>query len=216
MTIAFFDIDGTITRHSAERRLVKLLLTQKHLGPGGLAAAGARFLVRHPVEFFQTGFKTNKFYLSGLSDRTLTKTARQCFETYVRNDIRPALRAEIAARKSNGTRIVLLSGSLPQLVKPLADELGADDFICSCLEVQNGTVTGRMTDLHPYGDRKRVLAQRYCEKNGMHLNEAAAYGNEGADLFLLNAVKEPVAVCPDTDLRHWARHHGWRIMECES
>jgi putative phosphoserine phosphatase/1-acylglycerol-3-phosphate O-acyltransferase len=214
--IAFFDIDGTITRHSSERRLLKLLLKQGHLGVGDLVRAGSRFLFRHPVEFFQTGFKTNKSYLSGLSEQTLTDAARRCFEMFVRNDIRPALRAEIAARKANGARIVLLSGSLPQLVRPLADELGTDDFICSALEVREGRLTGRMTDLHPYADRKRVLAERYCQKNGSQLSEAAAYGNEGADLFLLNAVKEPVAVCPDTDLRHWARHHGWRIMECES
>lgn len=211
--IAFFDMDGTITRHSADRQLIRWMVRKKILGTGRLVVSVLSFIVRHPIAIFQTGFKTNKLYLAGLAESTVAECARECFDAVIRADIRPSVRDEISKKKTEGYRIVILSGALETLVRWMAREVGADDAIASRIGVANGRYTGQLTDLHPYGKRKAILAERYCLAQQSDLSEAVAYGNEGADLFLLSRVREAVAVTPDGDLHHWARHYGWRMME---
>jgi phosphoserine phosphatase len=44
------------------------------------------------------------------------------------------------------------------------------------------------------------------------LQHASAYGDSGHDVFLLEAVGNPVAVCPDQALLNAALENDWEII----
>ncbi len=212
MKLAIFDIDGTITNKSSERFFIKYLLERKIIGYGHLVKTFFLFVMKHPLQA-RTGFKQNKMYLRDLSDKALRLAAAECFKRSIKPNIKQTILDEINERKSRGYKILLLSGSLPCLVEPMLDHTGADHMICSDVEISNGLFTGHMTDLHPYGPRKRILAERFCQRNGYRMDQSCAYANEWADRFLLESVGEAVAVDPDEKLRKLADSKKWKMIK---
>lgn len=120
---------------------------------------------------------------------------------------------EITSRQTSGYKILLLSGSLSILAQLMTTYFSADYFIGTSLEERNGKYTGRIAGLHPYGQNKKDIAEKFCHQHGFRLDEAAAYGNEYSDAFLMNASAEPAAVAPDKHLRQWAERKQWRILD---
>ncbi|MBL7960087.1 HAD-IB family phosphatase, partial [bacterium] len=169
------------------------------------------FLLRHPLQAIN-GFKQNKMYLRNLKEQEVRSLAVECFDKQIQFDIKNTLLEEIRRRKSEGYKILLLSGSLPCLVEPMVKYVGADFMICSELELSDGKFTGNMTALHPYGHNKKILSELFCKKHGFDLQHACAYANEWADRFLLESVAEPVAVNPDDKLGKTAQKKKWRIV----
>ncbi|MBL7996888.1 HAD-IB family phosphatase, partial [bacterium] len=180
MNLAIFDIDGTITRRSSERFFIRYLLRRKTLTFRRLIATFFLFLIKHPLQAFN-GFKQNKMYLRNLKEQDTRALAAECFDKYIQFDIKNKLVDEIRRRKSEGYKILLLSGSLPCLVEPMVRRVGADFMICSELELSDGKFTGNMTALHPYGRNKQILAELFCKENSFDLQKSCAYANEWAD-----------------------------------
>jgi phosphoserine phosphatase len=152
-------------------------------------------------------------YLRGFSDQRLRKLALECFENFIKPDIKAALMNEIQKRKSDGYQILLLSGSLPCLVEPMVQYTGADFMICSDVEIVNGRYKGEMKTLHPYGKNKKLLADNFCKEHGFRLEQACVYANEWADRFLLESAGEAIAVDPDKKLEKLAGVKKWRITK---
>ena len=59
---------------------------------------------------------------------------------------------------------------------------------------------------------KLGLARQLAAQIGCELKTAAAYGDSRHDLFLLEAVSEPVAVSPDAALSRVALARDWEII----
>lgn len=137
----------------------------------------------------------------------------ECFDQEIKHDIKTILLDEIRRLKSTGHKILLLSGSLPCLVEPLAQYVQADFTICSEVERLNGRFTGELNAPHPYALNKKTLAEQFCNKNSYDLKQSCAYGNDWSDRFLLKAVREAVAVDPDKKLRTMALRNNWKIIE---
>lgn len=169
------------------------------------------FLLRHPMQAFN-GFKQNKMYLRNLKEQEVRSLALECFDKQIQFDIKNTLLEEIRRRKSEGYKILLLSGSLPCLVEPMVKFVGADFMICSELELSDGKFTGNMTTLHPYGRNKKILSKLFCKEHGFDLQHACAYANEWADRFLLEAVQESIAVDPDKKLNQLSIKKDWKVI----
>lgn len=212
MKLAIFDIDGTITRTSSERFFIKYLLNHEVIDYVHLVRTFFLFLIKHPLQA-RTGFKQNKMYLRGLKEDELCRLASDCFNQEILSDIKQQLLDEIDRRRSEGYKILLLSGSLPCLVEPMVAHVKADFMICSEVENVNGIFTGEMKALHPYGENKKLLAEKFCTENDFEMNQSCAYANEWADRFLLEAVLEAVAVDPDEKLRKMSLQKKWKIIE---
>lgn len=212
MKIAFFDIDGTLTRRSSERWFIRHLMRERILSGGRIAVTAVCFALRYPIKL-RRGFKENKMYLRGLSTEAVERAARRCFEESIRPDVKKNVVEEIVKRKKDGFRIVLLSGSLRCLAEPMASFCGADDVLCSEVDVKDGRFTGRMISRHPYGFNKKRIAEEYATQSKASMNEACAFANEWPDRFLMTSVGEAVAVDPDERLKALALQKKWRIMD---
>ena len=210
--IVFFDIDGTITRHSSERFFIRYLLQKKVLSFSDSISASLRYAYKHPKHLLKTGFKQNKMYLRGLEVGLVQRLAEQCFDEYIRPSVKSVMVEAIEACRKEGYTIVLLSGSLRCLAEPMQLFLKAEDLICSETEIVNNQYTGEMTSLHPYGKNKKTLAHQYCVEHQITLQCCRAYANEWADRFLMQAVGEAVAVDPDKKLHKLSQSYDWRVL----
>jgi phosphoserine phosphatase len=72
-------------------------------------------------------------------------------------------------------------------------------------------LTGDVVEPLCYGLGKVVRTERLAKDLGFRIDEAAFYSDSITDLPLLEAVKTPVAVCPDGRLRRVARRRGWAV-----
>lgn len=211
MKLAIFDIDGTITRKSSERFFIRYLLRQGTFNYTHLLKTFFLFVIKHPLQV-RTGFKQNKMYLRHLKEPDLERLANECFNREIIPSVKTELTDEIEKRRSEGYKILLLSGSLPCLVEPMLDYVKADFMICSEIEIKDGICTGETTALHPYGKNKKKLAEKFCKERGFDMMQSCAYANEWADRFLLEAAAEAVAVDPDGKLKKLAVSKTWEIV----
>jgi HAD superfamily hydrolase (TIGR01490 family) len=154
MTLALFDFDGTITTHetmpdfvrrSVSRR--RLLLGQILLAPlviGYKLGLVSGVLVRRAIV---------RFGYSGVPLATLEASGKDFARTYLPGALRQEAMQRIYWHKSQGHKVVVVSGGLDVYLVPWCKEHGLD-LICSSLRHHQGVLTGH------YHGLQCVLAEK--------------------------------------------------------
>ena len=216
-TAAFFDVDGTIVDativhyyayfathgYSSLRR--KIWLT-------GFIFKVIFYLILDKI----SRSRFNSVFYSNYKNMEVERL-QELSRTLFANMILPRTFQEalncIREHQEQGRLIVLISGSLDFIVKPLQNYLNADEAITAELEQSDGFFTGKLT-CPPVGDiEKARIVKEFAGKHGIDLSRSYAYGDSIADLPMLNSVGNPAAVCPDKALRRTAQKNGWAIKE---
>ena len=212
MTLAIFDIDGTLVEGSTERRFWRYLLKRGHQGPRQVLAYLA-FWPRYLPLFGRLTAKKNKAYLYKLR----TARVQELADRFVADEILPRLYAPAVQRLQSHVRhghtVVLLSGTLEPIAKALARELGVSHVRATVCRERDGRYLGGPPLVHPFGTEKLAIAVELAAELGASLREASAYGDSRHDLALLQAVADPVAVMPDAPLLETARDNRWHIIK---
>jgi HAD superfamily hydrolase (TIGR01490 family) len=211
MTLAIFDIDGTLVEGSTERRFWRYLLKRGHQGPRQVLAYLLFWLRYFPVYRGLTA-KKNKAYLYKLD----TARVRGLAERFVVEEIVPRLYAPAVQRLQShlrrGDTVVLLSGTLEPIARALAQALGVEHVRATMCKERDGRYLAGPPKVHPFGAVKLEIAAELAAEIGASLSEASAYGDSQHDLTLLEAVGDPVAVQPDRPLLETARGNHWLII----
>ncbi|QIS06213.1 HAD-IB family hydrolase [Nocardia brasiliensis] len=105
----------------------------------------------------------------------------------------PAVRQRLQQLAAAGARIVLVSGSFDAALRPIADEIRADDILCTELAVENGCYTGEVSATM-VGDDKSAALRAYAERTGIDLSACAAFGDHHSDTAMFDLVGHPVVV----------------------
>jgi HAD superfamily hydrolase (TIGR01490 family) len=211
MTLAIFDIDGTLVRGSTERRFWRFLLARHRLGPSRLLAYVGfllRFLPRYGVHVV----KKDKAYLAGLDTKELATLVDEFFTLEVVPRIDPAAVQRLQLHLRRGDVVALLSGTLEPIASALARHLGVEHVCAAVCAERDGRYAAQPPLIHPFGDEKVALAARLAAQLGTDLRLATAYADSKHDLPLLEAVGTPVAVSPDRRLRREAAARGWEVI----
>ena len=211
MTLAIFDIDGTLVHGSTERRFWRYLLLHGYQGPRQLLAY-VWFLLRYVFVYGIDVAKKNKAYLY----RFETVKVRQLAAAFVAAEVLPRLYGPAVQRlrqhASRGDTVVLVSGTLEPIATALAAHLGAQAVRATVCCEHDGRYSARPPLVHPFGTAKLTLAEELAEALGTTLRHASAYGDSEHDLPLLRAVGRPVAVLPTPKLSAAAVENDWEIM----
>jgi phosphoserine phosphatase len=105
--------------------------------------------------------------------------------------------------------VVLVTGALDCVMRPLAEWVDAADLIAAQLAEELGVCTGALTG-PPIGDEQKArLLRSYAAEHGIDLAQSFAYGNSLGDAPMLACVGHAVAVNPDRRLRALAAARGW-------
>ena len=211
MTLAIFDIDGTLVHGSTERRFWRYLLAHGRQGPRQILAY-ALFLLRFFPIYGVDIAKKNKAYLRNLETADLQALAA----AFVTTEVLPHLFAPAVQRLQQhlrrGDTVVLLSGTLEPIARALADSLGVQKVCATVCSEREGRYLASPPEIHPFGRAKLHLAAQLAAELGCELRHATAYGDSRHDLHLLQAVGEPVAVLPDASLLVAALANDWEVI----
>ena len=167
------------------------------------------------------GTSTRMAWLSlrGMTEDRLAVLAEEYLEERLAPRILDGGLALLKRLRREKRKVVLLSESIEQLARPLADRLAAQvgaapyELICNRLELRRGEVSGSLLDPLVGDHDGGALIKRHAAEHGYDLGQASAYAAHGPDLLLLAAVGRPCAVNPDYTLRKAARASGWPLLD---
>lgn len=221
-TAAFVDLDGTLCdiylwqalfRHHRQlcfKRAAMVAFIAFHMPLWLLSKA--RLLSR---EFF---YRTNAANLAWLVGGVSIERAKEIWEWLRENEtiphLRPEMQAAIEDHKSQGHRVILLSGSFTPFVDALAARLGVEGAIATPLAVKNGRYTGKIVPPINVGQGKVERLERFLDGPGKEIDLAASYfyTDSIVDASVLEMFGHPVAVYPDPELANLAAARGWPVI----
>ena len=207
MHIAFFDLDGTITRHDT---LVPLVLRKLLQRPWQLP----RLLLVIPATVRYLFDRDRGLLKQALLRATMRGTARaevQALATaFVRDKIargcfHDAL-AAIRRHRAAGHYLVLMSASVDFYVPEFGRQLGFDQVISTEVRWQDEYLDGTLVSANRRGEEKaRCVLALIAERDA---TETFAYGNSASDLPHLKLVKRGLLVNGSQAARRAAAEGG--------
>ncbi|RDU67716.1 HAD-IB family hydrolase [Helicobacter didelphidarum] len=181
MTIAFFDFDGTITRGDSFALFLKFIL-------------GKRFYIKilcniHILFLYKLGIYNNaktkqsvlESCLGGMEQITLEQKC-QAFCRKLESYCKDSALTKIQWHKEQGHKVVLVSASFEEYLRPLCKKLGIE-LLATTMEVKNGIVTGNFGHPNCYGVEKvhRIKATyNLCDYTSIYV-----YGDTRGDKEML-------------------------------
>ncbi|OFT77103.1 MULTISPECIES: HAD family hydrolase [Corynebacterium] len=214
MTAAFFDLDKTIIATSSAFAFGK-----EFMHNGMITRAEALELYWAKVSYMLVGQSSEKMdstrdALAQLVEGWKVEDVQRITQETMRTVVTPAIYAEarelINQHKAAGHDVIIISASASILVEPIARELGIDTVVATEMGVEDGRLTGEITN-YLKGDAKADAVHRFAEEHGYNLAESYAYSDSATDIPMLEMVGNPVAVNPERALKKHAAANGWEI-----
>ena len=217
---AFFDLDKTIIAKSSTLAFTRPMFKAGLLSGTTLAKAGIAQAYYQAFGADHDQLEKVKDELSSLTKGWSREVVEAVVEETVDEVITPLVYAEALAtmeeHRGEGRRVVVISASPEEIVKPLCRYLGIDDVIATRSAIDDeGRYTGEI-ELYAYGAGKAVAMQAMAEADGLDLDASYAYSDSLTDLPMLEAVGHPVVVNPDSALAAIAAERGWEVRRFES
>ncbi len=216
-TAAFFDVDGTLLNGNIIRYYA--FLRRREMGNIGRLVWTAGLLARIPgyliVDRISREKLTTRFYRNyrGFTPQQLREGAEALFAEELKPKVYPQALACIESHRAAGRDIVLISGSIRQIVTPVAEHVGADHMLCVDLEVADGVFTGALQTGALTGPQKAKALADYACSHRVRLKSSHAYADSLDDVPMLSQVGNPVAVNPDARLEKIASRKGWDVQQ---
>jgi phosphoserine phosphatase len=214
---AFFRVEGTLVTRPALATAAWLAANAQGVGERvarlGNVALAAPLAIAGELSAGSTATRMTFMGLRGMSEDRLLSLCEEYYEDYLRDAVLDVGRELVERARKLGQRIVFISDNIDLVIKPLADQLGADDLVCNRLELKKSKATGRLEDPVVGGNLAGQWARAFADEHGIDLAASLAYGSSAADGLLLSAIGKPCAVNPDRQMRRMARDHDWPVVE---
>ncbi len=214
---AFFDLDNTLIKGAA----------LFHFGAGMVRhrLVSRREIVRHARQHLAFRWRgEHPGQLSGVRERALALGAglrvaevvalgEQVYDERLAGRIWDGTRRLAEGHLELGEPVWLVTGAPVELAEIVAGRLGLSGALGTVAEVVDGVWTGRLVGDVLHGHAKAVAVRALAEREGLDLDQCAAYSDSINDLPLLDIVAYPHAVNPDRQLRRIARERGWPVRD---
>ncbi|HSC69420.1 MAG TPA: HAD-IB family hydrolase [Cellvibrio sp.] len=202
-TCAFFDVDQTIW---SEKSVVSFwIFYLKNKYPESCEEqitqfqrmANDLYLKSTPREKLNEWFYEYCFKGEDLSE--IQKFSELWCEQYFKKDNfwHKEVLKKINFHKSLGHLVVLVSGSFAEILKPLADYIGATDVLCSPLEIKDNRFTGKMLSSPMIGHGKAEAVLEYITKNKVCTEKSFGYGDDISDLPFMSILGNSTLIIKD-------------------
>ena len=215
---AFFDLDKTILATSSSLAFSKPLYEQGLIKRADVVRGAYRQFVFTIAGATHEQTERMRHHLSALVTGWEVKDLQQLIQDSLIESISPLVHEEILAilkrHQADGYKVIIVSASGNEIVGPISEILGADDYIATELEIFHGKYTGAIT-FYAYGENKVIAINNYAEKHSIDLNASYAYSDSITDLPMLEVVGHPIVVNPDAPLNEVAVERSWPVIRCE-
>lgn len=218
--VAFFDLDKTIIAKSSTLAFTRPMFKAGLLSGSTLAKAGIAQAYYQAFGADHDQLERVKDELSAMTKGWDKREIEALVTETVDEVVTPLVYAEALAvmeeHRGQGRKVVVISASPEEIVRPLCRHLGVDDVIATRAAVDDeGRYTGEL-ELYAYGPGKAEAMREMAEEQDVDLAQSYAYSDSLTDLPMLEAVGHPVVVNPDSELAAIAKERGWEIREFES
>jgi HAD superfamily hydrolase (TIGR01490 family) len=213
---AFFDFDGTLIRGDSQAmEAAWRLRRQRHPGLFALRLIPAMILGLLAGSGLVSQRVHNRAYLStyrGSREADLVKQAEALFQRKIRRAFIPQVLEIMAAHRSAGDAIAIVSAAPRHILVPVESYLEPDFLISTRLTTDPpGRCTGRSLGSICIGVEKLKRIRDLAACHHLDLAAGHAYSDHHADLPMLSGVGHPHVVNPTKRLEKTARKHGWPI-----
>lgn len=214
MSVAVFDLDGTLVAGQTQVMLVKFLRREGVVSRAFLLGTGVWFLAYKAklVKVTEASRQKGSEMFKGLSEADVDRLMDRFTDEEMMPRLHPAAAAALAEHAAEGDRVVVVSAALEPLVKTLCARLGVGHYAGAPCEVVDGRYTGRLSGTTPYAAEKALRAGEFMARWGADPADCWAYADHDTDLPLLQSVGHPVAVRPRPRLRAEAQRLGWPVL----
>lgn len=164
-------------------------------------------------------YRINAANLAWLVKGVPIERADAIWDWVIDHEILPNLRPEVVRavdkHKSQGHRIILISGSFTPVLERLVQRLEFESAIATPLAEKNGYYTGQIIPPINVGQGKLERLNQFLKGPGKNINLAASYfyTDSVVDVPVLEIVGHPVVVYPDPELAKLAAAHGWPVID---
>ncbi|SDA24512.1 HAD family phosphatase [Sphingomonas sp. NFR15] len=151
-----------------------------------------------------------------LGTAAATRLAEDFATRLTRDHIRPGARAQIAADRAEGRRIVIATAAHAFYARAIADRLGVADLVATRAKRDAaGDITPMLDGPNCYGAAKRAMLERWLADAGIAREDAHIrfQSDHVSDAPSFAWADEPIAVNPHARLRALARARGWPIVD---
>lgn len=220
--IAIYDLDRTITRwptwtpfllHAVLRHAPwRVALLPVVLGAAGLKALG----VIHRDRLKQV---MHRAALGTLSPAQAERIAEGWLTRFGPLHIRRQARAQIAADRAAGYRIVIATAAYAFYAEGIARSVGADALIATRTALDpRGRLLPRIEGGNCYGPAKLTMIEAWLTEQGVARADAYVrfYSDHVSDVPTFEWADEPVAVNPHAALRTVAAARGWPQVDWDA
>jgi len=147
----------------------------------------------------------------GWHQETIQRIVRETLEDIVDPIVFEEALELIRQHHDEGRAVYIVSASPDEVVRPLAEYLGADDAIATLARLDgDGRFTGEL-ERYCYGPAKVIAITELAAARDIDLAGSYAYSDSVTDVPMLEAVGHPVAVNPDRALLRIARAREWEV-----
>jgi len=217
MNLALFDLDNTLLSGDSDFEWAQFLIEQGELDRELFESLNLKFYEQ---------YKRGTLDINEFLDFQLKPLARHprsfldaWHEEFMRRKIKPimglAARELVARHREAGDVCVVVTATNSFVTGPIAREFGVEHLIATEPEQQNGEFTGRVAGVPSFREGKITRLESWMTQRDWNWGSFADswfYSDSLNDIPLLERVKNPVAVDPDTTLRAHAEKLGWRII----
>lgn len=191
--VAFFDFDGTITRHDTFVAFGKYALGKGKFYRKTLLTSP--FILLWKLGLISNSAAKQKFFklmFKGMPKRMFDSIC-DGFKVKIESDLRSYIMQKIMEHKASGHLVVIVSASITDWIKPWAQDNGIDKVIATEVRIdRDDRLTGEFSTPNCYGREK---VERIKSEYG-DLTEVESYGysDSNADKPMLGFVNHPYMV----------------------
>lgn len=214
---AFFDVDNTLMRgaslfHVGRKMYERKVFTLRDAA--GFAWKQFTFVLRGETLEDVHSIQSSALALAaGIRAEDVATVGYEVYDEMIESRIWPGTKALAEQQLRVGRRVWLVTATPIEIASVISERLGLTGALGTVAEIENGEYTGRIVGHILHGKAKAEAVADLAEREGLDLRLCWAYSDSHNDIPLLSLVGHPVAINPDTRLRHHANTHNWPIYD---
>jgi HAD superfamily hydrolase (TIGR01490 family) len=144
---------------------------------------------------------------------------REGFEAGISARLSKPAHALVERHREAGDLCAIVTATTRFVAEPFARQFGVEHLVATEWQAVDGVPSGEIDGRPCYRENKPIRVRDWLAGLGGVRREISAfdrswfYSDSISDLPLLNAVTDPVAVCPDQRLRDHAAEMNWPIVD---
>jgi putative phosphoserine phosphatase/1-acylglycerol-3-phosphate O-acyltransferase len=209
---AFFDLDRTLIRGFSAKEFLQARILSGKMTTREVVGQFAGVLVYAAGNGNFAGLAAlGAQGVRGIKEQVFIEVGEDVYLKHLADEVYPESRVLVSAHLAQGHSVAIVSAATPYQVNPIARDLGIKDVMCTRMEVEKGTFTGKIIEPACWGDGKAIQATLFADKNDIDLNKSYFYTDSAEDMPLLEIVGKPRPLNPDTKLSVVAFQNNWPV-----